>query len=107
MHESESSDSLPSRQDSDLIIDDEGEIKRWVRPDFQFHHFIQRLTESNWFNTIIMFTIVMNAVTMAVETGDTIKVTWTFLFNVLVLFLFVCVCKFIFFSGINYNRMLS
>ena len=78
-----SEESLVSRTDSDLIIDDEGPEKKWIRPDLHFHKFVVHITESSVFNAVIMVTILLNALSMAVETDSYLKSQYRTVFMVL------------------------
>ena len=47
-----------------------------LRCDEEFHHAIQKITESSAFNGFIMFVICMNALFMAMESEDAFKATY-------------------------------
>lgn len=70
-------------ESDDVIIDDEGTGRKCVRPDKDFHQFVVRITESNWFNGFIMITIILNAFTMALETDPGLKTRFLLVFDVL------------------------
>lgn len=76
-------DSITESFHDELIIDDEGTDRACVRPDVNFHRFVVRITESNWFNGFIMITIVANALTMALETDHGLKVKFLTVFDFL------------------------
>ncbi len=77
--------SITSRAESedDLIIDDEGPEIKCIRPDLHFHRFVVRITESAVFNAVIMVTILLNALSMAVETDSYLKSQYRTMFVVL------------------------
>ncbi|XP_070544767.1 cation channel sperm-associated protein 3-like [Ptychodera flava] len=64
--------SLTSQYDEESIDSDISE-EPWVRFDYDFHKFVQRVTESSLFNGFIMTTITLNALFMAFETDHSIK----------------------------------
>ncbi|XP_077999655.1 cation channel sperm-associated protein 3-like [Glandiceps talaboti] len=64
--------SLGSNYD-ETSVDSDIEEQEWVRCDYNFHKYVQRVTESSLFNGLIMTTISLNALFMALETDRGIK----------------------------------
>ncbi|XP_013402648.1 cation channel sperm-associated protein 3-like [Lingula anatina] len=78
------------------LEDDVWAKKTGARWDREFHRFIRDVTESSVFNFIIMFTIVCNALCMALETDISIRESGKDLFHILdELFLAVYTIEFI------------
>ena len=65
-----------SEENAQVTTRNVSQSRKRVRFDANFHKFIRHLTETNVFNGFIMFTIMCNALTVALETSYDMKASF-------------------------------